>query len=572
MKVFTNHLGYAPYANKRAIIEAPQEQVFGGFALYASSNPSQAVYQGQLQALGRVDQWRDWHFWQADFSDFQDHGRYHLHLLDANLQVLLVADSFEIRPDVLGHRLVSDMLYFFKSQRCSGIYDRADHAAALLDSDTRLDVHGGWYDASGDVSKYLSHLSYANYLNPQQTPMVVWNMLAALPALSAAEGGNLPKYFQTRLHDEIAHGADFLCRMQAPAGYFYTTVFDRWSKDPAQRDVCSYSTQKGHKSSDYAAGYRQGAGVSIAALARASRVTADEYSAQQYLAAAELGFAHLESHNLAYLDDGIENIIDDYCALLAATELYAATQQASYQQAAQSRAAALCNRLTPQGWWRADDAAQRSYFHAAEAGLPVLALLRYLEVFPLAAPDIVPVVVRALQFELEMTAEQNPFGYPRQYVKQNDAGQVQFFIPHDNPSGYWWQGENARLASLSAMATAALKATTVHPELWQGLDLIQLKYYAQAPLDWILGLNPFDACMLHGHGRNNPAYEHGYDNAPGGVCNGITSGLLNEQDIDFQSSAEAGMDHSWRWTEQWIPHAGWLFLALALRMEDACKK
>ena len=38
-------------------------------------------------------------------------------------------------------------------------------------SGKRADLHGGWYDASGDVSKYLSHLSYANYMNPQQTPL-----------------------------------------------------------------------------------------------------------------------------------------------------------------------------------------------------------------------------------------------------------------------------------------------------------------------------------------------------------------------------------------------------------------
>ena len=51
-----------------------------------------------------------------------------------------------------------------------------------------MDVHGGWYDASGDVSKYLSHLSYANYLNPQQTPLAVWGLLEAadLEALASA--------------------------------------------------------------------------------------------------------------------------------------------------------------------------------------------------------------------------------------------------------------------------------------------------------------------------------------------------------------------------------------------------
>ena len=50
------------------------------------------------------------------------------------------------------------------------------------------------------------------------------------------------------------------------------TVFDKWSKDTAQREICAYETQLGHKFDDYQAGYRQGAGVSIAALASAARL------------------------------------------------------------------------------------------------------------------------------------------------------------------------------------------------------------------------------------------------------------------------------------------------------------
>ncbi|HEX8957216.1 MAG TPA: hypothetical protein VF798_13110, partial [Burkholderiaceae bacterium] len=90
-----------------------------------------------------------------------------------------------------------------------------------------------------------------------------------------------------------------------------------------------------------------------------------------------------------------------------------------------------------------------------------------------------------------------------------------------------------------------------------------LRHYAQGALDWIFGLNPFDACMMQGHGHNNPRYEKGFWNAPGGVCNGITSGLENEEDIDFRMPHESVPIHSWRWSEQWLPHGAWLFHALA---------
>ena len=44
---------------------------------------------------------------------------------------------------------------------------------------------------------------------------------------------------------------------------------------------------------------------------------------------------------------------------------------------------------------------------------------------------------------------------------------------------------------------------------------------AQDPLDWIMGLNPFDACMIEGYGKNNIQYffKKRYDflNCPGGI-------------------------------------------------------
>jgi hypothetical protein len=87
-------------------------------------------------------------------------------------------------------------------------------------------------------------------------------------------------------------------------------------------------------------------------------------------------------------------------------------------------------------------------------------------------------------------------------------------------------------------------------------------------LNWILGLNPFDACMLDGSGRNNPEYlyfdSHAYSNCPGGICNGITAGMRDEEDIDFLLTIP-GEDHGWRWGEQWLPHASWYLLAVAAR-------
>ena len=246
-------------------------------------------------------------------------------------------------------------------------------------------MHGGWYDASGDVSKYLSHLSYANYLNPQQTPMVVWSLLKCRELLAPRQdidGVNLCK----RLNDEALHGADFLCRMQDESGFFYMTLFDKWSKDPAQRELCAYATQQGLKSTSWQAGFRQGGGMAIAALARAARESVSgDVDASRYAEAARRGYLHLREHNLAYLDDGVENIIDDYCALLAAIEL-TRTLGSEWLAEARVRADRLCARQHPHPelghYWSANEDGSRPYYHAAEAGLPVLALLEYLAIEP----------------------------------------------------------------------------------------------------------------------------------------------------------------------------------------------
>jgi hypothetical protein len=518
------------------------------------------VLEGLAQFAGPVRRWKDWKFWSLDFSELRRPGRYRLQLPAAAGSWF--SEPFEIRERLLLRRTVPAVLSYFHSQRCAGELDQADRSAPFHGGRAeRVDVHGGWYDASGDRSKYLSHLSYANYLNPQQTPLAVWAFLAARDLLPGAGAEEI----REGLLEEALYGARFLRRMQDPAGFFYTGVFDRWSKDPVQREICAFRGQEGRRSDDYQAGYRQGGGLAIAALARASTV-APNTEAKAFREAAVRGFAHLEAHNREYLDDGEENIIDDYCALLAATELYRAAGEDTFLEAARLRAERLAVRLHQDarysGWWRADRSGERPFFHAAEAGLPVIAQLRYLEseADQARAGRARAVVRRSLEFELSITAEvPNPFGYARQYVKPVDGPRrTAFFFPHHNESGYWWQGENARLASLAAAARLASASLAPDP----GLPA-RLETYAADQLNWILGCNPFDACLLHGFGRNNPEYEERWPNAYGGICNGITGGFADEEDIDFLPwpYAERG-EHRWRWSEQWLPHAAWYLLAV----------
>lgn len=555
MRILFNHLGFDAAASKRVLLQARE---LGGGELVLLDEARREVARAALRPLGGVPGWGEWRYWQATFGPIERPGRGGYQFWLPGSEPPLVSAPFAIGDGQFGAPLLSDLLNYFKSQRASGLYDFADRSAKVFGCDERRDARGGWYDASGDCSKYLTHLSYANFLNPQQTPLLVWNLLAARDALPPQ-----PKWFAERMVDEALHGADFLLRMQHPDGFFYQTLFDGWSKDETRRELCAYATQQGQRLESYRAGWRQGGGMAIAALARASGLPRDGEAARgDYLAAARRGFAHLERHGDAYLPDGSENLIDDYCALLAACELYAASGAAEYERAAASRIAAMLARQDERGWWM-DAARQRSFVHASDAGLPYLAILRFLRLFPdgEAAGAAQAGLRRGLAAELaRATGDGNPFGYPRQWVAQpGRAAREQFFAPQDNGSGYWWQGENARLASLAAAAWGAARQLR-EAALSPGLDA-----YAQGALDWILGRNPFDVCMLQGHGRNNPQYEPGYFNAAGGVCNGITAAPGDEEGIAFLLPEETDISQSWRWSEQWLPHAAWLLLALALR-------
>ncbi|MGR4988877.1 glycoside hydrolase family 9 protein [Vibrio rotiferianus] len=560
MLLLTNHIGYERLGPKKAIIQTSRPRLSSYTALLVCADSHQTVATLTVEKQGKVANWHQGHFYLIDFSSFSTPGNYYLRFDH------LRSSHFEIGEHILLDRTLSDVIHYFKSQRCGGIFDQQDRQAPLLNSEETADVHGGWYDASGDVSKYLSHLSYANYLNPQQTPMVVWNMLKGLSLLEGND--KLAKFTATRLIEEALFGADFLVRMQNEKGFFYMTVFDKWSKDTAQREICAYETQLGHKFDDYQAGYRQGAGVSIAALASAARLDVHgEFDQQKYRNAAENGYWHLKEHNTQYLNDGEENIIDEYCALLAAVELFKTTKETRYLEESRLWANRLSSRQTSdeymQHFWSANQNGSRPYFHAAEAGLPVIALCEYLAIEDDSerASAVKQTITQACEFEVSITNKvKNPFGYPRQYVKGVDeAKRDAFFVAHNNESGYWWQGENARLGSLATMAFIT------QPFIDSAVLKQQLSKLAQDSINWIVGLNPYDMCMLDGHGRNNPDYlpQYGFFNAKGGVCNGITGGFEDEEDIAFNPPAQKDdMLQNWRWGEQWIPHGAWYLLAV----------
>ncbi len=585
VKIVTNQVGYEGTKAKRAIIVADSKIPVNSFQLI-DAETHHVVYTGKAVYSGPVSKWKTWLFWTIDFSSFTKPGTY-------QLQVVLPKGTVSSYPFIIGRNVlekatISDVVYYFKGQRSSGLFDKADRQSLLAGKTTdTIDAHGGWYDATGDYGKHLSHLSFSSYFNPQQISLTDWSLFKTYAILSKRPGTDFHQ-IDRRILDEAMYGADYLVRMQVRDGSFYRSVGAPGpGKLPEDRRIqpeegsyrikltkdqafAASTAPKDRRS--YEASYRSGGGIAIAALAMASAYhVSGEFSNADYLKAAENAFVFLEKGNAKMDFDGKENILDDYCALSAATELYKVTHKEVYQKAAEKRANQLLNRLASwhnyKNYWRADDK-DRPFFHAADAGLPVVSLLYY---YPYAPTDmqtrIKAVVKTSMQFELAITHEvNNPFGYSRQLVQDTLGNRrSSFFFPHGSDAAPWWQGENARLSSIAAAARMAA-------DLFKDDNAFhnQLDGFALDQLNWILGLNPFDASMLQGTGHNNPAYgffgTFEYTNAPGGIVNGITSGFENEDDIDFNLPySKTGKDADWRWAEQWLPHTTWYLLAVALR-------
>ncbi|HEY2083762.1 MAG TPA: glycoside hydrolase family 9 protein [Verrucomicrobiae bacterium] len=585
IKILANHLGYEKDVPKRAVILGHAGDDISAFKIL-NARSGKEILSGHAAKIGPVDKWKDWVFWTADFSAVDTEGNYLVECATGKGAVR--SYPFHIEHDLLEKYTLPDVISWFKGQRSSGLLDKADHDLKFDGSTNTADVHGGWFDATGDYGKHLSHLSFSTWFNPQQIPMSDWSLFKSYEELQRRGDANFRQY-KRRLLDEAMFGADYLVRVKSPGGSFYRSISAPGpEKAAADRRIATEGsgfaiktnknatymgeTHTAGERAAYEVAYRSGGGVAIAALALASTYSVSgEFSNAQYLKAAEDAFAFLEEHNQSCLNDGKENIVDDYCALLAATELFKATKTDRYKLAADQRAQSLMARLVTSGghtnYWRADDG-DRPFFHAADAGLPVVSLLEYYEIADAPAQKhVLETVRKSLEFELRTTAEvANPFGYARQLVQStNGFRRTAFFFPHDTETAPWWQGENARLSSLAAAARMAAKYFHDDPAFCH-----QLQGYAWDQLNWILGLNPYDCCMLQGTGRNNPFYmffdSYEYHNAPGGIVNGITSGYRDARDIDFDLQySETGKDEDWRWGEQWLPHAAWYLLAASIK-------
>lgn len=587
VSIFTNHIGYDSADTKSAVYCRRGSETPVKFQVMCDKT-DEAVYEGTLCEAGEVDNWQTGYYYTMRFDEVTEKGQYYIVVTDDKGEQVR-SYPFRIAPNLLEVDTLTAVGYSFKAQRATGEYGAADSNIpfqfGLIPG--RIDAHGGWYDATADYGVHLSHLSHTSYFNPQQAAFSAYSFFKFNDLIDEAE---YPYYtmFKRRLLEEGMYGADWLMRMRAPSGSFYVTkrrtmdaygpvskmrIMGAFAREPKRRKGGStFADPSDFLLEDFETSFRAGGGYAIAALAYAARTTyPSEYTKEDYLKAAIAAYEYLEENNCRYCNDGKWNLLDEYCALDAVVEIYKTTKEYDYLRRARAMAKRIMAHYVPvddtMGYLSVNET-DRPFFHAADAGMPVVNLLNYVAIEreqedKQAAIDICEKVMR---YQLHVTNKvANPFGYARQYVQHGDGSRCdQFFYPHDVETAPWWQGENARLGSLATAARSlsyVTKCETFKKELCK---------FADDQINWILGCNPFDACMLEGEGRNNIDYffegeRRDFIQCPGGIVNGITSGIHDEHGIAFCADRTEDVPDNWRWAEQWIPHATWYMYALCMK-------
>jgi hypothetical protein len=559
--IYVNQIAFDSNAPKTAVVQLDKKAI-GKVTYNLIDATGKIAFTGILGAPQTIAEWRPGKvFYKADFTSFAKAGKYTLRIKVAGKPY--TSYQFEIGENALAKQTLSAIIHYYNKQRANSPQElTADMSLQLFGSDKTVNMRGGWCDASGDVSKYFSHLAYANYMSPQQIPLVTWSMVNASEKIPAL----LTKWnLKDSLDKEALYGADYMMRALSEDDYFYMIVFSYFNKNPAARRVVGLLANS-VTTNQYQCAFREGGGMAIAALARISQwKKVGNFTSAQYLDGAKRAFAHLLLYNTRYDDDGKENIIDDYCALMAATELWIATNDTLYRDEARKRAVNLNKRMSPAGYFLANDKG-RPYWHASDAGLPIVALSRYLdaEKDETHRAEALKTIKQVLDYNLAVSGRvSNPFGYARQSFMFKGKVKDGFFIPHENETGWWWQGENARLASLATAAIVGGRLAYPAQANW-GIKST-LGAYASQQLSWIMGGNPYNRCFIYGFGKNNVPYmasNFGHGSQRGGISNGITGkdGSADGSGIDFKTEAQGD---EWRWTEQWIPHAAWFLQAVA---------
>ena len=435
---------------------------------------------------------------------------------------------------------------YYRWQRC-GVAVPNMHAGCHLDDarrrDTgeRVDVSGGWHDA-GDLRKWMS----ATLLNGIGLLRLARNLGEKWDAAGSGIAALL---------EEVRWGNRYFHKMQDKDGLVWADTAGGVNGDNSDNHWTD--NQPGTADDRYInpskSGRNQALFVTLQAMCAQAYKSVDAAYARKCLDAATRCWR-------AWKRGG--GTLERAWNTMAAIEMYRATGEDGYAAAATECGGLLLalqnteftgSQKVVRGFWRTSESDANPFCDAVHPAVPALALQELAAAFPQhreAARWRDAVKLHIEGYVLPMAARSAydivPFGVfygsPTDELYRPLAGDLtyRFFMPVRKQ--FWWAGLTSHLESY-----ATLLAGAGHRDL------------AIRQLEWIMGANPFAACLMTGEGWRNP-YPHSrfVGLIPGGLMNGIAGNVKDEPVLD----TENGFD--WRTTEYWSPHNAWYVWAVSV--------
>ena len=477
----------------------------------------------------------------ADFSDLDRAGLYQI-TVGGEHSVQFAVD------EQVWRRTLAKAVGYYRYQRC-GVEVPMVHPACHLDDARRRDTGqhvdevGGWHDA-GDLRKWMD----VTMLNGIALLNLFRNSPHPLPGDPTHE----------QILEEVRHGNQYFLKMQDADGKVWADVAggvngdnsdNHWTDNTVGTDDDRYINTA--KRSDTAAVF-----TALQGLVAQCYAKSDPGYARQCLAAGVRAWnafgAPKASVELAWWT-------------VATCELFRATRDDLYRRHAMLLArdllaaqntAFIGDQKRVRGFWMDGDS---PYVNVVFTALPPLALLALCETFPEAADrnKWKDAVALHLDEYLLPMAERNAYhiiplglfqGAPTPETYRPLAGSLtyRYFMP--TRQGFWWLGTNSHLEGNALLLACFARLAGNNSRRY--VDL------AYRQLEWVMGANPFAACLMTGEGMRNP-YPHSrfVGLIPGGIMNGIAGNADDEPVLD------TGYTLDWRTCEYWSPHVAFYIWA-----------
>ena len=487
----------------------------------------------------------------GDFSELEREGMYQVTVGEER------SAPFFVRPDVW-RRTLPKAVGYFRAQRC-GVAVPNVHPACHLDDARRRDngeyveTTGGWHDA-GDLRKWLHNTLYGG--------LGLMCLARNLGAKWDPGGTGLAP-----LLEEMRWGNRYFLKMQDSDGLVWSDVGGGVNDDNSDNHWTD--NRIGNEDDRYLNPFKIGNNQAM--------FTALQALVAQIFRRSDAGYAQscLEAGLRCWKAAGgkdrcwpVSSLCDSTRELtwwtVAAVELHRATGEDIFLTTAEYLGRQLLSRQTTdfvgsqeqiRGFWRVSGGNTSPHLH----GMTPFALLELLAAFPGHADaarwrEAVRLHLDACILPLSARSAYGivPFGLylgaPTGELYRPLTGQLTYRYFKPTGERLWASGTTSHLEAYALVLARAGK-------VFGNREYTDLAY---RQLEWLMGANPFGACLMTGEGMRNPYPHSRYVGLIiGGLPNGIAGDRLDEPVLDIQ----LGFD--WRTVEYCTPHNAFYIWAIS---------